>query len=82
MITVDIYVPVVNKEYDFSINEKLPISLLVEEISEIIAQKEGCLTIEKPEAFLLCKADTKAIMDSSKTVEAYAVGNGSKLILV
>ena len=82
MITVDIYVPVVNKEYDFSINEKLPISLLVEEISEMIAQKEGCLTIDNPENFVLCKADTRTIMDASKTVEAYAVGNGSKLILV
>ncbi len=82
MIIVDIYVPVVNKEYDFSINEKLPISLLLEEISEMIAQKEGCLTIEKPEGFVLCRADTKAIMDVNLTVEAYGIGNGGKLILV
>jgi hypothetical protein len=82
MITVDIYVPIMNEVYDFSINEKLPISLLVEEISEMIAQKEGCLTVENPESFILCRADTKSIMDCEKTVEMYGVGNGSKLILV
>ena len=82
MIIVDIYVPVLNKEYDFSINEKLLVSLLLEEVSEMIAQKESCLTIEKPEGFVLCRADTKAIMDVNRTVEAYGIGNGGKLILV
>ncbi len=82
MITVDIYVPVINKVYDFSINEKLPISVLVEEISEMISQKEGCLTVKKPEGFVLCKAETKEIMNSALSVEAYGIGNGNKLILV
>ena len=82
MIIVDIYVPVVNKVYDFSINEKLPVSVIVEELSEVIAQKEGCMTIEHPENFVLCHADTKSIMNADLTVESYGIGNGAKLILV
>ncbi|MBQ7203379.1 MAG: hypothetical protein IJS03_05095 [Eubacterium sp.] len=82
MIIVDIYVPVVNKVYDFSINEKLPVSVIVEELSEMIAQKEGCMTIEHPENFVLCRADTKSIMNADLTVESYGIGNGAKLILV
>lgn len=82
MIIVDVFVPVVNKEYDFSINEKSPISLVIEEISEMVAQKEGFLTVKHPENFILCNAETKGIMDAKMTLESYSIGNGGRLILV
>lgn len=82
MIIVDVFVPVVNKEYDFSINEKSAISLVIEEISEMIAQKEGFLTVRHPENFILCNAETNGIMDTKMTLESYGIGNGGRLILV
>lgn len=82
MIIVDVYVPVVNKNYDFSINEKSKISFVIEEISEIIAQKEGCSTIKNPESFLLCNSSDHTIFNPEKTVSSYSIGNGARLMLV
>ncbi|MDD6729106.1 MAG: glutamyl-tRNA amidotransferase [Eubacteriales bacterium] len=82
MVIVDVYVPVVNKNYDFSVNEKSKISFVIEEISEIIAQKEGCSTIKNPESFILCNAANNSILDPEKTLEAYGLGNGIRLMLV
>lgn len=82
MIIVDVFVPVVNKEYDFSINEKSQISLVIEELSEMIAQKEGFLTVKHPENFILCNAETKGIMDIKLTLESYGIGNGGRLIMI
>lgn len=82
MIIVDVNIPVVNKDYDFSINEKAPIRLVIEELSEMIAQKEGCSAIKKPEGFILCNSDNQTILDADKTLEAYGIGNGGRLILI
>ena len=82
MIIVDIFVPVLNKSYDFSINEKMPIALLTEEISEMVAQKEGCINIKHPESFVICNLSTKSILNSAHTLEEYGVENGSRLALI
>lgn len=82
MIIVDVYVPVVNKNYDFSVNEKSKISFVIEEISEIIAQKEGCSTIKNPDSFILCNMGSQSILNPEKTLDAYGVGNGVRLMLV
>lgn len=82
MIIADIYVPVVNKNYDFSVNEKTVISMLLEEISEMIAQKEGCSTAVNPDDFMLCNGDNGVILNPEYTLNQYGIGNGAHLILV
>ena len=42
MILVDIKVPGVEQTYDFSLDENAPIALVMEEIVEMIGQKEHC----------------------------------------
>lgn len=81
MIIADVYVPVVNKNYDFSINEKTAIAMVLEEISEMIAQKEGCNTVVNPDGFILCNGDKETILNPEHTLEQYGIGNGAHLIL-
>ena len=45
MILTDVYVPSVDKIYDFQLNEKVPVSTVIEEITEMISQKEHSASI-------------------------------------
>ena len=40
MILVDVYVRSVDKEYNFSLNEGVPVSTIIAELTEMIAPKE------------------------------------------
>ena len=40
MILVDVYVPSVDKTYDFQLSEKSKISIIIEEITEMVERKE------------------------------------------
>ena len=41
MILVDIYVPSIGNTYDFQLDEEVPVGNVIEEISEMIGQKEA-----------------------------------------
>ena len=53
MILVDIKVPGVEQTYDFSLDENAPIALVMEEIVEMIGQKEHCSIAGNKEELLL-----------------------------
>lgn len=40
MLHVDVSVPAISKNYEFSLNEHTKISMLIEEIASVIKQKE------------------------------------------
>ncbi len=82
MILVDIYVPSLGRDYNFSLDERAIISNLLEEISEMIVQKEKCESVLEGEKFMLCSLDGKEILKADQTLEAYGIENGSRLLFV
>lgn len=82
MILVDIYVPAVNQTYDFSLDENATISLLLEEISGMICQKEQCRLSGSVKELLLVSQSKKKILNSEKNLSYYRVKQGERLMLV
>lgn len=82
MILVDIYVPSVDKTYDFQLNEGIDIRTVVEEISEMIGQKEHSKIVGSTGDLFLCHYKTKRILDKGESLREAGVVTGDKLLLV
>ncbi|BCN29969.1 EsaB/YukD family protein [Anaeromicropila herbilytica] len=82
MILVDIYVPSFDKEYDFHLDEKTPISILLEEITEMISQKEQCDMKGNLSELMLCSYESREILTNTKTLKECNVITGSRLLLL
>lgn len=82
MVLVDIYVPVINQTYDFSLDENTKIMLLLEEISGMICQKEQCKLVGSVKELLLVSRNNKKILNSEQTLSFYNITQGDRLMLV
>lgn len=82
MILVDVRVPSLNKVYDFNLEEYALVSVLIEEIVEMICQKEQCEMIGEIEEMLLCEEETQVVLPKHKNLEECGVHTGSRLLLV
>jgi uncharacterized ubiquitin-like protein YukD len=82
MIMADVYVPSIGRQYDFSLDEQAQISHLIQEIAEVICQKENCKLGGNPDELLLCLMDDSRILSGEKCLSSYGIGNGCSLLLV
>ncbi len=82
MILVDIYVPSVDKTYDFQLNEEISIRTVVEEIAEMIGQKEHSRIVGSTEDLFLCHYTTQSILNKEISLRDAGVVTGDKLLLV
>lgn len=82
MILVDIYVPSVDQEYDFHVDETVRIAAIIEEIASVISQKEQCELKGSLAELLLCSIGDRSILPREKTLEDCDISNGSRLMLV
>lgn len=82
MILVDIYVPGVNQTYDFSLDENAQISLLLDEISGMICQKEQCVLDGSVRELLLVSREQGKILSPELSLSQYHIVQGDKLMLV
>lgn len=82
MILVDIYVPAVGNTYDFQLEEEEKVSTLIEEIGELIGQKEHSQIVGDINGFMLCFCKGEKILPKNMTLAASGVQNGDSLILV
>ncbi|MBE6984373.1 MAG: hypothetical protein E7434_01940 [Ruminococcaceae bacterium] len=82
MIMVEIYVPLLQKTYDFSLDETVEVRMLLEEIAEIICQKERWPRLESANKLLLCNRDTRQIYPPDSTLSGTGTASGSRLIMV
>ena len=82
MILVDVTVPSVEKTYDFSLDENAQIALVMEEIVEMISQKEHCSIIGNKEDLLLCRYDAQIVLDKQSTLKDCGIVSGNRLLLV
>lgn len=82
MINVDVFVPALDRVYNFNLDEESRISVLIEEISELICQKEHSLLAGEKERFVMGSVDRKINFNPKSSLKGYSIKNGEKLILV
>lgn len=82
MILVDIYIPSLDKNYDFQVDENVSIKSLILEITEMIENETKSEKNHEPEKFMLCSMDQKKILEKYHTLKKCNIRNGSKLLLV
>ena len=82
MITVDVFFPALNRTYDFSLSESIPIEVLIGEMAEMISQIERLPAIDDPKQLFLCDMERKTILSDRSTLEEYEIATGSRLMLV
>lgn len=82
MINVDVYVPSLDRVYNFNLDEDSKISVLIEEISELICKKEHSDLDGEREDFIMGTIDEGINFHSGYSLKAYGIKNGEKLILV
>lgn len=82
MILVDIYVPAVGNIYDFQLDEDEKISTIIEEIGELIGQKEHSQIVGNINNLMLCSRESNAILAKNLSLAMQGIRTGSSLILV
>lgn len=82
MIMVDVYVPALDREYDFTLDQNVRVSMIIEEISEMIAQKEHSEIVGSMEELMLCDRQAGKRLSGDKTLADSGIRTGNKLILV
>ncbi|MBO5373334.1 MAG: EsaB/YukD family protein [Lachnospiraceae bacterium] len=82
MILVDIYVPAVEKNMDFMLDENIPLVQIMTEIREMISKKLMGSSLEQNEEFWLCSMDTGCMLDPRLTLYMNGIRDGSKLVMV
>jgi len=82
MILVDIYVPSVGQTYDFNLDEDAGVQVIIEEIAEMIGQKERTSLVGNPEDLMLCDRLNKRTLPKNGTLRQCGIGNGSSMLLV
>lgn len=82
MILVDICIPTIDSNYDFMLDENVPISQVLVEISEMVAKKMGEKRPADIKNLMLCSVDNGEILEKNKTLYNCGIVDGSSLILV
>ncbi len=82
MIIVNIAVPALEKVYNFSVDEKAQAADLIEEIVEMVKQKEGVQFHGDTSSLVLCAVEREINIDRIRCLGEYGVRDGDELILV
>lgn len=82
MILVDISVPSVGNLYDFQLDENEKIYTIIEEIAELIGQKEHCQIVGDIRMLMLCTKESHRILSGNSTLTESGIRTGNSLILV
>ncbi len=81
MIYTEVYVPSIDKRYDFKLNEDVPAHIVIAEISSVICQKEHCNISGDQKQLLLFKESDYKVLSLNLTLYENDVRTGSKLVL-
>ncbi len=82
MILTDIYIPAVDGNYDFMLDENVPVIQIMEEVSEMISKKVKERKPQNIGEFVLYSMDANAMLDQNKSLYANGIHDGSRLIFV
>lgn len=81
MILVDIQVPVLDKVYDFELDEETKVELLIEDILELIAEQERLTCRNKGDMYLYALGQER-VLEAGKSLKQQGVCAGNRLILL
>ena len=81
MIIVNIWVPALEQTYNFSLDEKAMVEDLVEELVELISQKEQVSFQGNQAEMVLCSKDSREQFRRDRCLADYGVESGSTLLL-
>ena len=82
MIIVDISIQTLDKRYDFKLDETVTISKLIDDICEMITQKEKCLPTSRNDNIILCRSLTGEILPHNLDLRSCGVVSGESLTLI
>lgn len=82
MILVDVYVPAVGNVYDFQLDENEKIGTIIEELGELIGQKEHCQAVGDISRLMICCQKKNKILSRNHTLAESGIQTGNSLILV
>lgn len=82
MLHVDVYIPAVSRNYEFSLNEHVRVELLIDEMAAIISQKEQKRWKRDVKQLILCSRSNRHMLPMGKTMYQCKVRPGSQLILL
>lgn len=82
MVLTDIRVPALGKQYSFQLNEQETVKNIVEELAEIVCQKEQCrLEGEIAELSLWSEEQEQRLPEEASLIQC-GITTGSSLILL
>lgn len=82
MILVDVMVPCLDKTYDFWLDENTEIRLVIEELTEVIGQKEKAPLAGNRRDLQLCDKGEKRVLLKNGTLYSEGIKMGGTLILL
>ena len=82
MILVDVYIPSLDDNFDFMLDEDTEIRKIIMEINEMIAKKMKSKKAPNTDEFLLYLMDKQIMLDKEQTLYGCGVRDGSRLMLV
>ena len=82
MILVDIEVPSVNTIYDFQLSETVPVGIVIDEIAEMVGQKEQCTIVGEIEGLELADIKKSRFLNKELSLNDNGIHTGDRLLLV
>ena len=81
MILVDVYVPAMDDNYDFMVDENVAVGQIVTEIGGMISKKVKETLLEQDADFQLYSMNTRTLMNSGQSLYMNNVTDGCRLLL-
>jgi len=82
MILTDVYIPAVDSNFDFLLDENVPAIQVMEEISEMISKNVKEAKPARIADFVLYSMDSDTLLDPDASLYANGVRDGSRLVFV
>ncbi len=82
MILVDVYVPAMDDNYDFMVDENVAVGQIVTEIGGMISKKVKETLLEQDADFQLYSMNTRTLLNSGQSLYMNNVTDGCRLLLV
>lgn len=81
MIQVEVFVPAVDRSFEFEINEHAKVSSIIEGLVAMVSAQVG-RTWAEGDAPLLCSQEIGSVLPAQKTAYQCRIRPGSRLLLV
>lgn len=82
MVIVDIFVPSLDKTYNFMLDENSKVEMLMVEVIEMIDNREGLISSYAEGNFALCDRDKETVLDPDKKLGEQGIETSANLVLV